>query len=255
MLIVFYKAIRIVFPVLFFFYLSCDENSDDENSLPSTLVLGDTINIGYMETAVNYDENISLIFDTLFADSRCPVGMECFWEGDAEPGFTLTGTDSSTSFSLHTFSGFPNDTIIQCYSIELIDVSPYPHVDSIYQLTDYSVMITLDKATSEECDLVRLKQMEQDIIAYIGVPECGDSADCQSIGFGAKPCGGHWTYLVYSATTVDSTVLRAMVNEHYAFNDTLNARYGWGSDCMYVISPQVDCMNGICTAVSAMESP
>ena len=115
--------------------------------------------------------------------------------------------------------------------------------------TNYDNTATFDDGScySESDDFDQLGLLKQEIINIIGVPICNDYNNCRFIGLGAKPCGGHWEYLVYSIATVDSILLINKVNEHNELNDTFNVRYGWVSDCMIVESPNnISCDNGIC---------
>ncbi len=111
------------------------------------------------------------------------------------------------------------------------------------------LLVSCDKDNSESDDLDRLAQMKREIIDMIGEPTCGDSTDCRIIGFGAKPCGGYWEYLVYSIADLDTTLLIQKVNQYNEFNETLNRRYGWESDCMVTPVPEIECIDGVCTAV------
>ena len=100
---------------------------------------------------------------------------------------------------------------------------------------------------SESDDFAQLEQLEQEIIDIISIPVCSDDSNCKFIGFGAKPCGGYWEYLVYSIANVDSTFLINKVIQYNELNDTFNVRYGWISDCMIVEPPNdISCNNGIC---------
>ena len=38
----------------------------------------------------------------------------------------------------------------------------------------------------------------------IGDAACKSDADCRAIAFGDKPCGGPWSYKIYSVTSVDT---------------------------------------------------
>ena len=101
----------------------------------------------------------------------------------------------------------------------------------------------------EAADLARLAKMEADIDDFIGEPTCKDVKDCRAIAFGAKPCGGPWKYKIFSAATVDSLELAGMVDAYNKLNATLNDRHGWMSDCMMVMPPDIDCLDGRCVAV------
>ncbi|MFH1313632.1 MAG: hypothetical protein ABIJ00_10480 [Candidatus Eisenbacteria bacterium] len=91
-----------------------------------------------------------------------------------------------------------------------------------------------------------LEKMEQDILALAGEPLCSDSTECRYIGFGSKPCGGPWRYLVYSISTVDTVELVKRVEEYNEYERCLNRRYGRVSDCSVPIPPRLGCRNGRC---------
>ena len=95
-----------------------------------------------------------------------------------------------------------------------------------------------------------LDQMEAEIDLLIGQAPCKEPGGCRSIAFGAKPCGGPWSYKIYSASGVDSTALAELVVQYNEFNLVLNDRYGWVSDCMFVSEPYLDCLDGRCIPVS-----
>lgn len=56
-------------------------------------------------------------------DSRCPIGVVCFWAGEAQVNFEVTGkTKFDLTLILHRQ---PVDTVDQ-YIFRLVDVLPYP---------------------------------------------------------------------------------------------------------------------------------
>jgi hypothetical protein len=103
--------------------------------------------------------------------------------------------------------------------------------------------------TSEEDDRAKLKELADAIIAYIGTPYCSGSDDCRYIGVGSKPCGGPWSYLIYSASTVDIDHLETLVRIHASFEEYMNIKYGYASTCDVPIPPLLECHDGICQAV------
>jgi hypothetical protein len=98
----------------------------------------------------------------------------------------------------------------------------------------------------EARDIARLEQMGDEINALIGDALCSDSTECRFIGFGSKPCGGPWRYLIYSISTVDTVELARRVAEYNKFEATLNRRYGWYSDCSVPRPPNLGCRDGQC---------
>ncbi len=102
--------------------------------------------------------------------------------------------------------------------------------------------------TMEE-DRSKLDAMRKTIVSLIGAASCGGDGDCRYIGLGAKPCGGVWEYLVYSAATADEELLKYLVSRYNAFNEGFNLRYNIVSDCMFVMPPTVGCVGGACRAL------
>lgn len=107
----------------------------------------------------------------------------------------------------------------------------------------------------EEADIQQLEQLRQEILAYVGTPECGQPGSCRTIPFGDKPCGGPWSYLIYSTVSTDSVALTGMVARYNRFNHTLNLRYGWASDCSVPNLPVLDCVDGVCVDLGEEQAP
>jgi hypothetical protein len=97
-------------------------------------------------------------------------------------------------------------------------------------------------------DFAKLAEMERQIDAMIEDRSCAEDGQCRLMPFGAKPCGGPWTYKVYSAATVDPVTLSARVEVYNAYNRELNVKYGLISDCSFALMPDVGCIDGRCQA-------
>jgi len=106
-----------------------------------------------------------------------------------------------------------------------------------------------DPPYDEAADRASLEKMEAQIDTLITEGTCTDAEDCRSIAFGDKPCGGPWSYKVYSVSGVDTLQLASLVDAYNKFNKMLNERHGWMSDCMVVMPPNIDCVEGKCVAV------
>ncbi len=115
--------------------------SDKKTDFNPVLTLKDTLNIAYRDTLFNHEENIWLSFDSLIADSRCPIGVQCIWEGNAEVSLIF----NSIQFNLNTHGSYTRDTTISTYHIGLMDVRPHPHIDSLYTKNQYSVKVMVTK--------------------------------------------------------------------------------------------------------------
>jgi hypothetical protein len=135
-----YYRLIIILTILLFF--TCHYENlllfEDSGNTPH---FQDTLHINYKETIINTEENFSITFDSLLEDSRCPIGVECFWEGNAKIGFIF----SSQKFELNTHPSFRNDSTLLRFNISLIMLNPYPHIDSTYSAEDYSADIYVQK--------------------------------------------------------------------------------------------------------------
>ncbi len=74
-----------------------------------------------------------ICFDSLINDSRCPPGMECFWQGTViiQASFHENGNLYTFKMSLQGYPtlGHTNDTTINGYRIGFIKLEPNPELN------------------------------------------------------------------------------------------------------------------------------
>ncbi len=99
---------------------------------------------------------------------------------------------------------------------------------------------------NERDDLACRARMESEIQTLVGTATCADSCDCGYAAYGTKACGGPRRFLIFSKSTVDEDLLRRKVAELNAFEDVLNHRYGYYSDCGVEPIPRLGCVDGVC---------
>lgn len=103
--------------------------------------------------------------------------------------------------------------------------------------------------SSQEEEQLELDSMKEEIEQLISTGNCTENSDCDFIAFGSKPCGGPWSYLVYS-TSIDVELLKTKVATYNEYETAHNIKWGIVSDCMAVTPPiSVDCIDGECTAI------
>ena len=68
------------------------------------------------------------------------------------------------------------------------------------------------------------------------------------MAMGAKACGGPTRFIIYSLSKTDEKILAEKVKTYTDFQKELNTKYNRISDCAMVLPPNVDCVNGLCTA-------
>lgn len=103
-----------------------------------------------------------------------------------------------------------------------------------------------DTQENEQQELAALKA-EIENLASVSI--CSDTFECKFIGFGSKPCGGYWSYLVYT-TSIDTEQLESMVEAYNRKEALYNADWNIVSDCAIANPPSsVTCENNTCVAV------
>jgi hypothetical protein len=101
---------------------------------------------------------------------------------------------------------------------------------------------------TQEEDQQELEALADKINDIVGDASCNDVGDCRTIAFGSKPCGGPWSYLVYSIIDTDTLLLSARVELYNSEEAAYNRKWGIASDCMVVPPPRLICEDGHCTA-------
>lgn len=109
--------------------LSCSNSKEIQQDVKDvqTFLLNDTISIGLGELVLcESDLDLFIEFDSLISDSRCPIGAECFWEGNAEGKFAITYKKELEEISLNTNDPKTNTKEMFGFEIQLITINPYP---------------------------------------------------------------------------------------------------------------------------------
>jgi hypothetical protein len=75
-------------------------------------------------------DGLTLKFDGVSADSRCPVGVQCFWEGDAVVTVSVSEPSRAASnLELHTSGRYPREGTYGRYRVRLVSLVPQPRED------------------------------------------------------------------------------------------------------------------------------
>ena len=99
---------------------------------------------------------------------------------------------------------------------------------------------------TEEGDRAQLAEMRGEIDALVGDAAGASIEDCRYVGLGSKPCGGFWEYVIYSASSTDSTALDERLTAYNAFEAEMNERYEYVSDCSLPNVPVLAYKDGRC---------
>ena len=99
---------------------------------PVPVILGDPFTLGPGQSAEVIGGELYLVFSGILSDSRCPHGVECFWEGDAEAAVVgdLPG-EIQIPCVLHTSSDYDRFCTMGIYEVHLLQVDPYPDIEDL----------------------------------------------------------------------------------------------------------------------------
>jgi hypothetical protein len=124
---------------------NCSKNS--ELTGDSSFNLNDTLKLAINKSAINNENQLTINIDSVLSDSRCPSDVVCIWEGNAAVRFLLVNDGKETKFVLNTHGGvnFKSDTIIDKYSIQLVNLEPYPISTKVISNDEYVAELLIKK--------------------------------------------------------------------------------------------------------------
>jgi hypothetical protein len=72
-------------------------------------------------------DGLTVKFEGVSADSRCPIGVQCFWEGDAVVEVSVSEPSrESSNLELHTSGRYPREGTYGRYRVRLVSLVPQP---------------------------------------------------------------------------------------------------------------------------------
>ncbi|MDD7887183.1 hypothetical protein [Flavivirga sp. 57AJ16] len=101
-------------------------------------------------------------------------------------------------------------------------------------------------ASTYKIELEQLSLLKADIEGLAKASVCNDTTECKFIALGSKPCGGPWSYLLYT-TSIDVEQLKAAVKDYNTKEAAFNLKWGITSDCTFTLRPvSASCENNTC---------
>ncbi len=91
-----------------------------------------------------------------------------------------------------------------------------------------------------------LNRKESLIKALVANKSCDSNEQCQEIAYGSKPCGGPWSYLIYSTNNTNQATLTSEVTAFNELQRLQNEKEGAVSDCSVVVPSFPVCSNSLC---------
>lgn len=101
------------------------------------------VQLNYKEKIL-LDDNLTITFEEVVADSRCPINAMCIWAGDGEVIISFSKDDLISQTSLHTTLE-PKSVVVYDYLIRLNSLMPYPETDKEIKKEDYKIELIIKR--------------------------------------------------------------------------------------------------------------
>ena len=96
------------------------------------------------------DTDLTVVFEAVVEDSRCPVGTNCVWAGDAIVRMRIDSANAKpTRYMLHTNDGFEREVVHGNVRIRLSSLTPEPTADRRPRAEDYRVTLVIRESKSK----------------------------------------------------------------------------------------------------------
>jgi len=97
------------------------------------------------QSLIIYPERLRVTFYGVTADSRCPMGADCIWEGDGATRFSIQPDRAeAAACTLHTALQ-PNFVESGVFFIQLVGLDPYPRTGSPIDPASYVATVKISR--------------------------------------------------------------------------------------------------------------
>lgn len=123
-------------------------NSTDRPSTEIAAKLDREFSIKYDRVVRIRSEDLELQFTDVVNDSRCPSETQCVFQGRVEITLHIVRGDRDLGkIELVRQAGLENEAIatIDGYSVQLLDVKPYPKTSQPIELSDYRAIVEVSR--------------------------------------------------------------------------------------------------------------
>ena len=101
-------------------------------------------------------------------------------------------------------------------------------------------------ANTDDAIKTKMLRLDKQTKKLIGSASCSSDNQCHSIGFGHKPCGGFYSYRIYSDQNTNVTQLKNQIKQYNELTREQNKKGNLVSDCMMLMPPQLTCRKQTC---------
>ena len=115
------------------------------NTSQTQVELGKEFSLAIGQSVAIKNENLTIRFDAVTEDSRCPTGATCIWAGQASARVTIND-GSATELTL-TEPGLTDNSNLQVFKQYQLDfkILPYPKLGEEISQDEYRLVLTVTK--------------------------------------------------------------------------------------------------------------
>jgi len=118
----------------------------DQTTTAPSVAMGNEFQLRAAESASLEGTGVSVRFETVTADSRCPADAICVTQGDATAAFSvMDAVGAATSLTLHT-TGEGRRGSANGLTLTLVRLDPYPYTGRKIAPSDYRALLRVDPA-------------------------------------------------------------------------------------------------------------
>lgn len=120
-------------------------NGCSNNQVAVTVGLGEAFTLGVGQSARIAGEDMTVTFNGVIGDSRCPQNVTCVWEGVASSNVTIIygGINYSIVLNQPGLTEQAEDTFLN-YTL-IYSLNPYPREGEVISPNEYRLTLTLTK--------------------------------------------------------------------------------------------------------------
>jgi hypothetical protein len=125
--------------MMFFMMAACLAACAGGPGSPSTMKvpLGREFTLRVGQSAVVDDTGLRISLAKVADDSRCPVDVQCVWEGDAAVTVEIADPSAPGAYELHTSGRYPREVTHGSYRVTLVQLEPTPRSSVPLSPADY----------------------------------------------------------------------------------------------------------------------
>jgi hypothetical protein len=139
-------GVRVIFSVFLIAALvttvACASKTDDK-----TVGLGDSFSLTVGQSASIAGADLAIKFIDVIADSRCPSGVECIWQGEVAclVEITHSGTGQEKVLTYPGLTQEPSKAQVGSYQFTF-SVEPYPEAGKEIEKSEYRLNLLISRA-------------------------------------------------------------------------------------------------------------